>query len=140
MELRRAKSEDIEAVLELLREVCRVHAEIRPDLFQNGGAKYSAGELLKIFDDDMTPVFVCTDDTGVLGYAFCAAEEHDGSVSPRARKRGVATALFAHVKRYAAEEGFDSITLNVWEGNTAARSFYDKMGMKVRKTTLELKL
>ena len=30
------------------------------------------------------------------------------------------------------------MTLNVWEGNDAARAFYDKMGMRPKETQLEL--
>ena len=29
------------------------------------------------------------------------------------------------------------ITLNVWEGNDAARAFYDRMGMKPKETQME---
>ena len=30
-----------------------------------------------------------------------------------------------------------NITLNVWEGNAPARSFYEAMGLHVQKTTME---
>ena len=33
---------------------------------------------------------------------------------------------------------FCMITLNVWEGNDPALSFYRNMGMKVQKTTMEI--
>lgn len=34
----------------------------------------------------------------------------------------------------------NNITLNVWDGNDAALSFYKNMGMKVQKTTMEIVL
>ena len=33
--------------------------------------------------------------------------------------------------------GCADITLNVWEGNDAARAFYEKLGMRPRETRLE---
>ena len=36
--------------------------------------------------------------------------------------------------------GCHNITLNVWEGNDPALSFYRKMGMQVQKTTMEVVL
>ena len=35
-------------------------------------------------------------------------------------------------------KGCNNITLNVWEGNDPALSFYRNMGMKVQKTTMEI--
>ena len=36
--------------------------------------------------------------------------------------------------------GCSAVTLNVWEGNDAARRFYEKMGMTPRSATMELSL
>ena len=36
--------------------------------------------------------------------------------------------------------GCAAVTLNVWEGNDAARRFYEKMGMTPRSATMELSL
>ena len=39
---------------------------------------------------------------------------------------------------YHRLEGYDEITLNSWEGNEAANAFYEKMGMGVQQTTMEV--
>ena len=41
MVIRRAEDKDIDRILELLLQVCNVHADIRPDLFIHDGTKYS---------------------------------------------------------------------------------------------------
>ena len=107
-----------------------------------------------LFEDDSKPVFVF-DDGNVLGHAFCVITEVKGDkllqdiktlyiddicVDEKARGKHVATALYEHVRDYAKAIGCTNITLNVWEGNTPALSFYRKMGMKVQKTTMETKL
>ena len=70
MKIRRAINDDLEAVNSLLRQVLKVHHTGRPDLFRAEGKKYSDRELLEIFSNPDTPVFVYEEDGNVLGYAF----------------------------------------------------------------------
>ena len=151
MEIRRARARDIPAIGALLEEVELVHHRGRPDLFKNGGRKYSDAELAEILSDDTRPVFVC-DDGGVLGYAFCVFQDHSGEsvmepnltlyvddicVFERCRGRGVGRALYEHVRGFAKSSGCYNVTLNVWECNPGARAFYEKMGLAPYKYCME---
>jgi hypothetical protein len=78
--IRKAVPGDLEAVNRLLGQVLAVHHRGRPDLFNATGKKYTDSELLAIFDDLQTPVFVYEEGGVVLGYAFCALR-HQGSGS-----------------------------------------------------------
>ena len=60
------------------------------------------------------------------------------SKDEKARGKHVGTALYEYVRDYAKSIGCNNITLNVWEGNDPALSFYRNMGMKVQKTTMEI--
>lgn len=156
MTIRRAKKSDIPDVLKLLSQVLEIHAAIRPDLFRSGTTKYSSDELEEIFADDNRPVYVaCDDRETLLGYAFCeylppsdsanmvpvsSLYLDDLCVDEAGRRMHVGQALFAHVKEEARRLGCHDINLNVWEGNDSARRFYEKMGMKVKKTTMEFLL
>ena len=94
--IRKATHNDIPRILELLSQVNDVHAEGRPDFFIKGKRKYNEEELLKIINDDTTPVFVyvgtrlvtsesetqqATSELGtrqatsVQGYAFCVIQD-----------------------------------------------------------------
>ena len=154
MLIRRAEITDIPDILRLLVQVCNVHQDIRPDIFKRDGVKYTESDLPELLTDESRPVWCAVEDGHYLGYCFCQWKEYrDSSVSTdrkelyiddlcvdeAARGKGVATALLRYVTAVAKSEGANFITLNVWEGNSA-RSFYDKMGMKPRKTTLELPL
>ena len=154
MLIRRAEITDIPDILRLLVQVCNVHQDIRPDIFKRDGVKYTESDLRELLTDESRPVWCAVEDDCFLGYCFCQWKEYrDSSVSTdrkelyiddlcvdeAARGKGVATELFRYVTAVAKSEGANFITLNVWEGNSA-RSFYDKMGMKPRKTTLELPL
>ena len=152
--IRRADSRDIDKTMKLLGEVLELHAALRPDIFISGTTKYTRGELQAIFDNDQTPVFAAIDGSGeMVGYAFCVMKRqpfstnmHDFStlyiddlcVDENCRGQHVGTLLFEHVKQYAKEQGCHDVTLNVWDGNDNARRFYEKMGMFVKETQMEI--
>ena len=152
--VRRANRNDIGRIIELLHQVDMVHHVIRPDLFKPNTTKYNEQELEALLDDDSKPVFVF-DNGEVLGHAFCMITEarndkllqdiktlyiDDICVDEKARGNHVGKALYEHVRDFALLIGCNNITLNVWDGNAPALSFYRNMGMKVQKTTMEIKL
>ncbi len=151
--VRKATTNDIQRILELLVQVDMVHHEGRPDLFKGPATKYNAEELQKIIDDETTPVFVCENDEGyVLGHAFCIHKQVIGDsvltdvktlyiddicVDEKARGQKVGTQLYDYVVDYARKNGFYNITLNVWTCNPGAAKFYEAMGLKPQKTCME---
>ncbi len=154
MLIRRAEPNDIPHLLRLLKQVCNVHANIRPDIFKQDGQKYTEAELREILADDSRPIWCALEGETFLGYCFCQWEEFpeaevgfgrkelyidDLCVDESARGTGVATDLFRYVSDIARAEGANFITLNVWQGNSALR-FYEKMGMKPRKIVMDLPL
>ena len=149
--IRKAEHKDVQRIIELLHQVNMVHHVLRPDLFKPHTTKYNEQELDALIDDGNSPIFVYDDGT-VLGYAFCQITEvkdnqlledvkslyiDDICVDEKARGRHVGKALYEYVRDYARLIGCNNITLNVWEGNLPALSFYRNMGMQVRKTTME---
>ncbi len=150
--IRPAEPRDLEAVNGLLGQVLAVHHEGRPDLFNASGKKYSDAELLSIFADPDTPVFVYEEEGTVLGYVFCAVRKlGSGSLRPltslyiddlcveqSARGRHIGRALFEHARQYAIERGCHNITLHVWECNPGARAFYESLGLVPQFTSMEL--
>ena len=153
MEIRRAEPRDLGRIGILLLQVHDVHSAGRPDIFRRGNRKYNDAELREIIGNERTPVFVALDGEGtVVGYAFCILEEHVGEAALTDRKtlyvddlcvdegvRGqhVGSALYAHVKAYAASLGCAAVTLNVWCLNEGALRFYEKQGMKPLKIVME---
>lgn len=152
MEINRATKKDQADIERLLEQVCKVHADIRPDLFIEGKRKYTKEELAAIIEDDRRPIFVAHDDDGTfMGYCFTVIEEHTGFNEPphktlyiddlcvdeNIRGRHVGSALYEYVCDWARSDGFYNITLHVWEGNDRAKAFYDTMGMKVQLYGME---
>ena len=152
--IRKAEKRDIPTIIELLHQVNMVHHVLRPDLFKPNTTKYDEQELEAMLKNDHKPIFVFDND-GVLGYAFCIVTEVKGDkllqdiktlyiddicVHEKARGKHVGKALYEYVRDYAQSIGCNNVTLNVWDGNDAALSFYRNMGMKVQKTTMEIVL
>lgn len=152
MLIRKAENKDIDGCIKLLKQVCQVHADIRPDLFKGGMTKYTNKELEEVFKNELTPVFVCVEDDIVLGYCFTQIIITDNNVTPKPYKtlyiddlcvdeinRGkhIGRKLYDYAIKYAKDINCYNVTLNVWEGNNSAKAFYEKMGMHSLKTYME---
>ena len=153
MVIRLAKEKDIDEILKLLGQVLQIHADLRPDIFVADTTKYSRQEIMRMIKDTSNPIYVAVDeDDRCVGYAFCQIIEPSKSqnmvpirqlfiddlcVDESSRGRHVGEALFEYVKKEAKNLGCYEVTLNVWEGNTSAEKFYNKMGMKVKEKRME---
>ncbi len=150
--VRPAREGDIPAILDLLVQVNMVHHNIRPDLFRGPAVKYSAGDLILLFQDPDSPVFVAeAEDGSVLGHCFCQLQQHsdaiftdartlyidDICVDEKCRGRSVGRLLYHHAVDFARSSGCYNVTLNVWQGNDPAMAFYRNMGMSTQKITME---
>ena len=156
IQVRRARSEDIPRILELLTQVCNVHNSGRPDIFRKDAQKYRADELELLIADDTRPIFVGVDEADrVLGYSFCVIIDYCGNnvirdrrelyiddlcVDEQIRGGGVGSTLFSYVKEYAKKIGCYHVTLNVWACNPDAMAFYESRGMKMLKKEMEILL
>lgn len=151
--VRRAKESDLTIVNKLLYQVEDLHRVGRPDLFKPGEKKYTDEQLLDIFLCDRSPVFVAEEGNQVLGYVFCILQETKGAkaifdhttlyiddlcVDESARGKGVGKILYDYTIDYARSIGCHNVTLHVWDKNHGARTFYEKMGMGVQQTTMEV--
>ncbi len=154
MEIARAQERDMAGINRLLCQVLTVHHNGRPDLFKGNVKKYTDGELLEILRDDGKPVFVARDEDGnVLGYAFCIFQQHldnniltdirtlyidDLCVDQASRGQKIGRQLYEYVLDFARKAGCYNVTLNVWECNPGAKSFYEKCGLVPQKTGMEM--
>ncbi len=153
MLIRRAKNKDIPRIHELLRQVCLVHYEGRPDLFKAGARKYTDAQLAEMIVDENRPIFVAADeDDNVMGYAFCIFEQYmdnniltdvktiyidDLCVDENLRGRHIGRQLYEYVVEFAKKSGCYNLTLNVWSCNAPAMKFYEACGLKPQKVHLE---
>ena len=150
--VRFAGEADIPAIMELLKQVNKVHYDGRPDLFKLA-TKYNENELAEIISNDNTPLFVYADEAGtVLGHGFCIFQRPENTrlltdiltlyiddicVNEAARGRGVGKAIYEHILSFAREKGCYNVTLNVWNCNPGAMKFYENLGLEPYKVGME---
>ena len=152
MRIRLAEVKDINGINVLLRQVLEVHHKGRPDLFKSGSKKYTDEQLKEILFDNNRPIFVAEDGGVILGYVFCFSIDNEGDnvltdiktlyiddicVDENVRGKHVGTAIYEYVKKYAKDNNYYNITLNVWECNPGAKRFYEKLGLKPYKIGME---
>ena len=153
MMIRQAIEKDIPNIINLLMQVCRVHHEGRPDIF-NVGTKYSVAELELLIKDESRPILVRTDENDeVVGYCFCIYQQHinnsiltdiktlyidDLCVDEQLRGKHIGKELYEAAVRLARDNGCYNLTLNVWSCNASALRFYEEMGLVPQKIGMEL--
>ena len=148
----KAQQVHIPGILNLLKQVGQVHHDIRPDIFRDGALKYDASALAQLLTDPNSPIFIAEEQGRVLGYGFCKCNDHSGNpvftgyrelyiddicVDENCRGQGVGSAVYQAICRFAKEQGFYNITLNVWSFNESAMRFYEKCGMKPQRVFME---
>lgn len=154
MKVRMAQEKDIPQINSLLYQVERVHQQGRPDLFKEGAKKYNDEQLKEMLKDSTRPILAAVNDDDVMqGYAFCIFQEHkndnvltdiktlyidDLCVDENCRGQHVGSLLYEAVKKFAKESGCYNVTLNVWECNSSAMKFYQKVGLVPYKTGMEI--
>lgn len=151
--IRRAVEKDISKMGELLKQVCLVHHNGRPDIF-NVGRKYSDEELKELLMDESRPILVSVDENDeVIGYCFCIYQQHIGNsvmtdiktlyiddlcVDENLRGKHIGRELYDAAVRLARDTGCYNLTLNVWSCNTSALRFYEKCGLVPQKIGMEI--
>ena len=151
--IRLAIEKDIPKIGELLKQVCLVHHNGRPDIF-NVGRKYSDEELKVLLTDESRPILVSVDENDeVMGYCFCIYQQHIGNsvmtdiktlyiddlcVDENLRGKHIGKELYEAAVNLARETGCYNLTLNVWNCNTSALRFYEKCGLVPQKIGMEV--
>ena len=153
--VRRAVPEDYEVIGRLLGDILRQHKAGRPDLFEpqsDGSGKYTKEEFEKILADAKTVIFSAVGGGEVVGYLICKIieERHnsvlkmiktlyldDLCVDKNYRRSGAGRLLMEAAEDYARGIGCHNITLNVWEFNENAKSFYEHMGYGTQRREME---
>lgn len=152
MKITKATINDIDQIEKLLYQVHKVHSDARPDLFIVDKKKYNKEELIKIINNENTPIFVYKKENIILGYAFIIYKIEnadslvkiktmyvdDFCVDENYKHQGIGTKLFDFLKDEAKKQNCYNITLNVYSFNKAAKAFYEKQQLKELKTYMEL--
>ena len=154
MLIRPAENRDSPRLYEMLGQILRLHAALRPDVFRADREKFTPEELAELLKREDRPSFVAEEDGKCVGYALCEIKERqspqfvkrrvlyldDLCVDASARGKGIGRALVDFLLGYARGIGADSLELNVWECNADAVAFYERTGFKTQCRHMEIPL
>jgi GNAT superfamily N-acetyltransferase len=138
--IRVATEADLGTLVCLNQVVQRVHAELYPDDFVE---TVDADGLKALLAPRLASISIAEIGGEPVGYIWCELQTrpaspfsparrrlyvHHLSVSPDARRQGIATALMAHAEAWAHGEELEEIALSHWAANSGARQFFTAQG------------
>ncbi|PNY18902.1 GNAT family N-acetyltransferase [Streptococcus parauberis] len=150
--IRLAEKSDIPGILVLLKDICLIHHQVRPDIFKEGSGKFNRKSLEELLDQPDKPIYVYADKNGqILGHLFLEFKIPDSPVrlpykslyvedlcvSEASRAQGVGKALMSFAENLARENGCYNLTLNVWNANKSAYDFYLGLDFIPQQTQME---
>ncbi|MEN9532778.1 MAG: hypothetical protein RIQ83_2002 [Pseudomonadota bacterium] len=146
MEIRTATGQDIDAILELNRQIGLIHFEHAPDVFCPPSPQ-ERDFLLNAIGSEGRLFCVAVLDAEVVGFLTARIDINEaipfltrlpicriGSVvvDEHHRSRGIGKALIAHCDDWAKARDACQIRLEVMSFNERAKSLYETLGFKVQ--------
>jgi ribosomal protein S18 acetylase RimI-like enzyme len=131
--VRRATSADVDVLLSL---VGRLESELPPLPYPEDPAEFERAKVEKMVDSGVA--LLAEEDGEPVAYLLARYGDHgpttvyvsDLWVDPAARGRGVGTDLLRRTAAEAAEHGSSHLVLDVDSRNTAAITFYERLGFE----------
>ena len=148
--IRKAENADAAELAKLFKELHRYHCEIAPEKHRMPKDDCFSEVIGKALADSEQTILV-SEDNGINGYALIKIIDVDTpvkvprrvcyvdciSVAENSRRKGIGTALFKAVEKFAKEHGCNAVQLSVDAKNTNAASFYEKLGLSQRTIIMD---
>ena len=153
MEIRIAKKENLEQIVNILEQVSQIHYESRPDIFKKKSKMKVKEDTIEIMNDKEKKVLVAIDNTsriyGLLIYKIKEVKNHinlkdskilwidELGVDEKYRGKGIGRSLMEEALMISKKLNCQRIELNCWDFNEKAISFYEKFGMSLQRRIME---
>ena len=155
--VRKATADDYNSLCELFDEVDTLHRDNLPHIFQKpGGAAREQDYYSGLIADENVALFVAEVGENLVGFVHVIVRDAPAMpvfvprryavvdsivVKSEIRNSGIGRILMDKMQEWAIAKGATSIELNVYEFNTTAISFYERLGYQTfsRKMNKDLK-
>lgn len=140
--------EDAKICDELLTKLIQSERKFNKNIKSNYIVK---GFFEKIYNNDNNVIFCAKIDKVIVGYIYCRFDSDcngpmlhqealiDGLyVKNEYRRRGIASNLIAHAKKWVKDKNIENLYINVLEGNMESMNLYYKNGFKNFEKKLKL--
>ncbi|MEH0155268.1 GNAT family N-acetyltransferase [Limibacter armeniacum] len=153
--VRKANSNDYEAICRLLQQLDELHIELYPEIFQRiAGPPREYDQVLKwIENPDSEIIIVETEFQKVVAvmkliienspqYANFKQEKYllidEIVVDDAYRSKGTGSLLIDEARDWAEQRNLNHIELNVYDRNKGSLKFYEKLGFETLKRRMKL--
>lgn len=142
--IRRADSKDYEIFDAMYGLLNDLHAETLPEIFQSIPGHLHALEFYsELMDDPHSALFIAECDGQPAGFVLMKMRANPEApmmtsrwyavvdslfIHPEFRRQGLGEMLMMNGEEWAESQGAESLELNVYDFNTAARGLYEKLG------------
>jgi diamine N-acetyltransferase len=145
MKIRLATIADISALATLQQSVQEMHAEAFPERFRRNVPAETMERAIRDMLQTPSSYWLVAEDEQPIAYLNAEFRERDESwcavaqrvcylagiaVAPNFRRRGIARALVAELKREADARGVAAIELDVWAFNDEAQHVFSSLGFR----------
>ncbi len=155
--LRPMVPEDYGAFAAFYRDLHQIHAEAMPDIFRPEAGLPPENVFCRDLEKEDRCMFLAEVDGEPAGMCVLLWKDlpddplypllprksghiDDLYVSPKFRRRGIATLLYREAERLGKERGVSHLTLMVWSFNEEAIGLYQKLGFCPTMINMEKKL
>jgi ribosomal protein S18 acetylase RimI-like enzyme len=147
--------DDHEAIVRIAGPVHGDHARAVPTRFREGVTPLPADYFHELIESADAEILVAEDSRQIVGFIILKVQDTPPipilqprrtvlvdlvAVDVSQRGRGVGTALMNTAAAWARERGAESLDLKVYEFNSLAIGFYERLGMQTMSRTMSLAL
>ena len=153
MIIRKATTNDIDAINDLFYELDTDAINMQPEHFQRGSRSFEY--LSGLIKDDKSDFLLAVVDDSIVGFSLLFEKEtlninllvpckyayiQDFVVTESCRNKGIGATLMKESKQWARDHSMDYVRLSVLPGNKNAQRFYSYHGLSEHMVTLECSL
>jgi GNAT superfamily N-acetyltransferase len=154
LEVRRARVEDVRALVTLQREVHQLHVAGRPEFFKPTDDEAVAAWFRGLLESAEAQIWVAVQAGLVLGNALAMKRHRPEAIFSSAhvwcevdqivvmrdhRRKGIARALLKAVVDGAHSQGIHEIELSSWSFNADAHAAFERLGFVPKLIRFELR-
>ena len=132
MDIRFAREDELERINELRKQVNDVHVQGKPEVFKPGFSEELQNYIYSIWQDPEQEIVVADKDGELCGFAILHHIYKPENPFMYVRD------FLDFIKKYAKENGYKRIELNMWEFNRDALAFYEAAGFETFRRYMEM--
>lgn len=155
MDIRYATMDDYDGICHLMEQIDRLHREQHPNYFRKADPTREPAYIQSWLDDELLHLVVAEEEGSLVGAIMFELRTvpEIPIIHPRqyvlvdtlvvdeaARGKGIGTALMKVAHNWAREHGIYEMELGVFAFNTTALRLYEKLGYKIIRHRMSLRL